>query len=74
MTKRDCSEFARLWERRAALYAEFVAARDDLTMTQKDDPTNSIKKAEVKRIRGLLREAHRLEDSHRDSHNLADSI
>jgi hypothetical protein len=65
---RDCSECARLRERSAALYAEFVAARDDLTMTEKDDPSIPVKKADVKRLRGLLREAYRLSDSHLDSH------
>ena len=70
MNTKDCSECARLREQSATLYAEYVATRDDLTVTRKGD---SHKTAEVKRVHGLWREACRRSHSHRDSHKPVDS-
>lgn len=66
----NCLECARLREQSAALYAQYVAAKDDLTMAQKNDPCIAPKRALVRRLRGLLREGYRLSDSHRDTHEM----
>jgi len=73
MTSRDCLECARLRERSAAFFADWVAAKDELAMTRKDDPTRGAKQHEMKRLKGKLRESYRLSDVHRDFHKVIDS-
>jgi hypothetical protein len=64
----ECAECARLRENSASLYAEFVAARDELAMTRKNDATHSSKRESLDHLSGRLRESYRKADFHRDQH------
>ena len=61
---KDCLECARLREQSASLYADYVAARDDLAVTRENDPQFTAKRSELKRIQGRLRESYKLSRAH----------
>jgi ABC-type transport system involved in cytochrome bd biosynthesis fused ATPase/permease subunit len=73
MTSRDCLEYARLRERSAAFFADWVAAKDELAISGKSDRSIRAKKKELKHLAGQMRESHRLSDVHRDFHKVIDS-
>lgn len=73
MKSSDCQECAHLREQSATLYADYVAARDDLAMTKKGDSLFRDKAVAVRRLRGVLNEAHRAAELHRNSHSSENS-
>jgi hypothetical protein len=60
-----CPECARLSELYWSLHADHVAARDELTITKKNDPSFVAKRKEVDRIRGLQHDVASQQDAHR---------
>jgi hypothetical protein len=64
----DCPKCAELSERSASLYAEYLSARDELTMTRKNDPSYARKRAEVERLDGLKRDAYLQSSVHHKEH------
>jgi hypothetical protein len=64
----DCPDCACLSEEYWSLHAEVVAARDELTLTHKNDLGNQAKKTEMQRLEGAKKDAgHRL-SVHREQH------
>jgi hypothetical protein len=64
----DCQTCAQLWEQSATLYAEYVAASDDLKITRKNDVSYARKKDEVRRLDGLKRDAYLQSSLHLQEH------
>jgi hypothetical protein len=64
----DCQTCAEVREQSAILYAEYVAATDDLKMTRKDDRSYAGKKDEVRRLDGLKRDAYLRSSLHLQEH------
>lgn len=68
MNVQDCPECARLREEGWSLYAEYVAAKDDLTMTPKNAATYAAKKQEAEKLGRLKRDAFHRSTVHAQEH------
>src|SRR6266851_4812990 len=66
MESKDCPECSQLRERYWALHAECVGARDELTMTRKNDPSYLLKRKELERLEALQRDAFHQSSVHRE--------
>ena len=62
----DCEECVRLEADRIAKFAEYLNAKDALTMTPKKDAAYFQRTRELKSAVGRLREAGKREDFHRE--------
>ncbi len=64
----DCPVCAKLRQEGWSLYAEYVALRDELTLTRKNDPAYAAKKQEMERVARLKRDAFHRNSVHAQEH------
>ena len=63
-----CEECVRLANEGKAVYLEYLSAKDDLTMTARNDSGYLKKRQQLEKAKGLLRESLRRERSHESTH------
>src|SRR5438874_13664864 len=66
--RRSCEECTRLAAERAALYQQYLDAKDALTLTQKNAPDYPARRKHLDKINGQLGEARKREDWHEQTH------
>jgi hypothetical protein len=71
---RRCDECTRLAAEHAALYQEYLDARDALTLTAKTDPDYSSRAKCLTKLRGQLREALKRDQLHEETHPLPANV
>jgi hypothetical protein len=67
---KECPACARLREEYWSLHADYVGARDELSMTRKNDPSYAAKKQEVERLDGLKRDTFHRSSLHLQDHRM----
>jgi hypothetical protein len=63
-----CEECVRLAAESTAIFQEYLSAKDDLTMTPKDDRSYIEKRKHLDKVIGQLRESRKREDFHEETH------
>jgi hypothetical protein len=64
----SCDERIRLAADTAAVYQEYLAAKDALTLTPKESRDHPERRKHLDRVRGQLGEARKREDFHESTH------
>jgi hypothetical protein len=64
----ECKELTRLSAESATLYVEYLALRDEVNITPKNDPSLAQKRRDLKKLTGQLRHAHKLFQNHIENH------
>ena len=66
---RPCDECTRLAAESAALFQQYLDAKDALTLTSKNDPARLERRKHLDRVSGQLREARRRSNLHEETHH-----
>ena len=64
----NCEECIRLAAEYSAIYQEYLASRDELKMTPKNDPAFLGRRQHLDKVTGQLREAGRRDQLHEETH------